>query len=418
MNAEILCVGTEILLGDIVNTNAAFLARELAACGIGCYHQSVVGDNPERLESALALALSRADMVITTGGLGPTYDDLTKETVAAYFGRKMLLHEASLAFMTQLFARLHRPMTENNRKQAMMPEGACVFPNDRGTAPGLAVEGNGKTVIMLPGPPGEMTAMFHQHVRPYLEKRSQTVFYSRTIHFFGIGESALEAELRDYMASHENPTIAPYAKEGEVQLRVTASAATQQEADAITAPVVKEICARFPEYVYGVDVQSLQNALVQLLLQKQKTIATAESCTGGLVSKRITEVAGVSAVFGCGVCTYANEQKMQLLGVSDQTLQQHGAVSPECAREMAKGVRKLSGADIGLSVTGIAGPGGATENKPVGLVYIAVSTASFGEEVEELHLSRQYGDERESIRYAASSCVLHLALRTLQQMSI
>lgn len=410
MNAEILCVGTELLLGDIINTNAAFLAKELAACGIGCYYQSVVGDNPQRLKDSLALALSRADMVITTGGLGPTFDDLTKETVAAYFGLEMELHQASLEGMTEIFRKIGRPMTKNNEKQAYMPKGAKVFPNDRGTAPGLAVEGKGKHAILLPGPPREMSAMFQQQVRPYLLNLSNTTLVSHNIHMFGIGESTVEDILREYMETHENPTIAPYAKEGEVLLRVTAKAGTMEAANALAMPVVKEVCAKFNQYVYGVDVGTLQNALVQLLTEKKLTVATAESCTGGLLSKRITEIGGASVVFGCGVCAYSNGMKTQLLGVPAELLEARGAVSEQVALAMAQGVRKLSGADIGLSTTGIAGPGGGTTRKPVGLVYVAVSSERL-ETVLELKLSRSYGGEREFIQYSAASHALHLALQ-------
>jgi nicotinamide-nucleotide amidase len=302
-------------------------------------------------------------------------------------------------------------MTPNNEKQAMMPEGAIVFPNDRGTAPGLAVEdaAKNKTVILLPGPPREMTAMFDLSVRPYLAARSCRALVSRSIHLFGIGESAVENRLRQYMEEHTNPTVAPYAKEGEVQLRVTAAAATAEEAEALCAPVVEELRAQLSEYVYGVDIGSLQNALVTELKARGLTVATAESCTGGLVSKRITEVSGSSAVFGCGVCTYANEMKTKLLGVPEDILAAHGAVSPETAIAMARGVRKLSGADIGVSTTGVAGPDGGTPEKPVGLVYVAVSSES-AEKTLELRLSRGYGGDREYIRYLSSSNALYTAL--------
>ncbi len=410
MNAEILCVGTELLLGDIVNTNAAFIAKELAMLGIGCYYQTVVGDNPQRLRQSLETALSRSDMVITTGGLGPTYDDLTKETVAEYFGRKMQMHEPSLQAMKEVFAKFNHAMTPNNEKQALMPEGATVFANDRGTAPGLAVEGDGKIVIMMPGPPREMTAMFENQVRPYLQRLSNTILLSHSIHMFGIGESTLEAQLREYMESHQNPTIAPYAKEGEVLLRVTAGAESQEAAEKLLQPVVEEICSRYAQFVYGVDVGTVQNALVQALSQKGKTIGVAESCTGGLIAQRITEIPGASKVFGCGVCTYSNQMKESLLKVSAQTLGEYGAVSKQTAQEMAEGVRALSGADIGLSITGIAGPDGGTPEKPVGLVYVGVSTAQ-GIQVKELRLSRGYGGEREFIRYSASTNALHLALQ-------
>ncbi|WRS26487.1 competence/damage-inducible protein A [Oscillospiraceae bacterium MB08-C2-2] len=411
MNVEILCVGTEILLGDIVNTNAAYLSKELALCGFNCYYQTVVGDNPQRLKEVLALSLSRSDMVIMTGGLGPTYDDLTKETVAEFFGREMELHEPSLKSMTCFFHKVGRPMTDNNKKQAYMPKGAVVFPNEAGTAPGLAVEGqlegSEKIAIMLPGPPREMTSMFQSQVLPYLQKKAKTTLVSHTVHMFGIGESAMEERLRETMVNNTNPTAAPYAKEGEVLVRVTASGANFEEANRLAQPMIEEICGVFPEYVYGVDVQTLQNALVQRLMEKKLTVATAESCTGGWVSKRITEVSGSSQVFGCGICAYENAIKEKVLGVSAQALADHGAVSQETALEMARGVRALAGADIGLSTTGVAGPEGGTEEKPVGLVYIAVSCDKL-ETVVELRLSRGYKQEREIIRNLASSNVLHL----------
>jgi len=409
MNAEILCVGTELLLGDIVNTNAAYLARELAALGIGCYYQSVVGDNAGRLAESLRLALSRADMVITTGGLGPTYDDLTKETVAQHFGLPMELHQPSLDRMKEILERRGRPFTKNNEKQAYFPKGARIFPNDQGTAPGLAIEQDGKIVIMLPGPPNEMTAMFQQQVRPYLESRSDRVLRSHTIHLFNIGESAVEDKLHQSMLDHQNPTIAPYAKLGEVQLRVTAAAANEEEAEAMMKPVIDEICTQFADYVYGVDVKDLQHAVVARLTELGKTIAVAESCTGGMVASRITDIPGASQVFLCGAVTYSNESKTAMLGVSPKTLEEHGAVSRQCALEMARGIRAASGADIGLSTTGIAGPGGGTPQKPVGLVYVAAVDGA-EEKVLELHLSRGYDNQRELIRNWASMYALHLVL--------
>lgn len=410
MNAEILCVGTELLLGDIVNTNAAYLARELAGCGVGCYYQTVVGDNPERLKSAIGLAFSRADIVITTGGLGPTYDDLTKETVANYFGLEMQPHEPSLKAIREFFARIGREMTQNNEKQAFMPEGAIIFPNDRGTAPGLAIEANGKTAIMLPGPPREMTAMFELQVRPFLQSRSGAVFKSHSIHLFGIGESTCEDILREKMQSLTNPTLAPYAKEGEMLLRVTASAESAEKADELMKPVIDEICAMLSDYVYGVDSGTLQNALVCILTEKNLTVAVAESCTGGLISSRITDIAGSSKVFGYGCCVYANEAKTKLLNVSAKTLKRCGAVSAETAVEMARGVRMLSGADIGISTTGIAGPDGGTPEKPVGLVYVGISSEK-GDEAHELRLSRGYGGERGFIRTLAANNALAIALK-------
>ena len=413
MNAEILCVGTELLLGDITNTNAAYISRELAACGVGCYYQSVVGDNAGRLADSLKLALSRADLVVTTGGLGPTYDDLTKETVADCLGLPMALHQPSLDRMTAFFTRIGRPFTQNNEKQAYMPQGATVFDNDRGTAPGLAIEKDGKTVIMLPGPHGEMIPMFEGWVKPYLESRSAQVLRSGTIHVFGMGEAAVEDVLHEYMLAHTNPTVAPYVKTGEVQLRVTASAADAAAAKAQIAPVVQEICAMLPDNVYGVDVGDMQTALVGALKEAGRTIAVAESCTGGMVAARITEIPGASEVFLCGICSYSNESKAALLGVLPETLATFGAVSEQTALEMARGVRQRSGADIGLATTGIAGPSGGTPEKPVGLVYVALSTAD-KEEVQELRLGRGYAGERELIRNSACLHAMHLVLRTLR----
>ncbi|MBE5758588.1 MAG: competence/damage-inducible protein A [Clostridiales bacterium] len=412
MKAEILCVGTELLLGDTINTNAAFAAKELAKLGITVYHQSVVGDNPGRLKESLAEAFSRADIVLMTGGLGPTYDDLTKETVAEFFGRKMYMDEPSLAAIEAFFNKVGRPMTDNNRKQALMPEGAVIFANKNGTAPGLAVGNDEKIAILLPGPPNEMEPMMKNSVVPFLKGKTNTVIVSRTIHIIGLGESYVESILRDYMLAHTNPTIAPYAKTGEVQLRVTASAKNDEEAYALIDPVVAEVAEKFKDYVYGIDVGTLENAAITLLREKGLSAATAESCTGGMVSARLTAIAGASEVFGCGVCTYSNEMKMQLLGVREETLAAHGAVSPETALEMAKGVRKLSGADFGISITGIAGPGGGTAEKPVGLVYIAVDSEKYTK-TEKLLLSRGRENERTMIRTLAANNALRLLIEAV-----
>jgi len=411
-SAEILCVGTEILLGNITNTNATVISQGLASVGVGLYHHTVVGDNPQRLKDALEIAFARNNLVITTGGLGPTYDDLTKETIAAYFGKKLVMHAESEEAIRSLFARWGRPMTENNLKQAMMPEGCTVLPNANGTAPGCIIEGaDGKTAIMLPGPPREMAPMFRDQVLPWLEQRSGRVLRSHNVHFFGIGESALEAQLRDKMEQMENPTLAPYAKDGEVMLRVTAAAPTPEEAEVMMASEIEKLQEHFADLIYGVDVNDLQTAAVQALQQKGLTVATAESCTGGFVSKRITEVPGSSEVFGFGMVTYANEAKMKLLGVQEETLRQYGAVSAQTAAEMAAGARALSGADIALSVTGIAGPGGGSTEKPVGLVYIGVDSP-WHSEVVELNLNRGYAQQRERIRYIAGSHALDLLRRT------
>lgn len=412
-SAEILCIGTEILLGNIVNTNSADISQGLAELGINMYHHTVVGDNPERLKEALETAFSRSNIVITTGGLGPTYDDLTKETIASYFGRQLIQHGPSIQAIKSFFRRIGGEMTENNLKQAMMPEGCMVLENHYGTAPGAILEEDGKIAVMLPGPPREMGPMFREQVIPWLAKRSSQVFRSHCIYFFGIGESALEARLRKEMEQMSNPTLAPYAKEGEVMLRVTACAASDAEAEAMMEPVIQMLQQRFGDLIYGIDVDNLQTAAVRLLQEKGLKTATAESCTGGYVAKRITEVPGSSDVFECGVVSYANAVKNKVLGVREETLAQFGAVSPQTAAEMAEGIRNLSGCDIGISLTGIAGPGGGSEEKPVGLVYVGVSSP-WHSEVKELHLGRGYDKERELIRWLASSHALSLIMRTAQ----
>ncbi|MDL2307170.1 competence/damage-inducible protein A [Desulfovibrio sp. OttesenSCG-928-C06] len=373
MNAEILCVGTEILLGDIVNTNAAYIARELAELGIGCYYQTVVGDNPERLRKCLDLAVSRADIVITTGGLGPTYDDLTKETVAAHFGRKMELHQESLEHVKSFFQRVGKEMSENNIKQAYMPEGAVVFPNDRGTAPGLAIEGNGKIAIMLPGPPREMTAMFEQQAKPYLMRLSDLTLVSSSIHLFGIGESTLGQELREFMETQTNPTVAPYAKEGEVMLRITARAHTHREAEDLIRPVLADLCERYKQFVYGIDVGNLETALVQALRERSLTLAVAEGASGGLLTQRITSVPGSQDVFNCSMVFGNAEAAPRILGCSGElesasvnvtgcasggasggtSVNASGFTSVEAAMALARAAREKSGADIGCAVTAL-----------------------------------------------------------------
>ena len=417
-SAEILCIGTELLMGDIINTNAAYLAKELAGLGINLYHQSVVGDNPERLRQSLQLALKRADIVITTGGLGPTYDDLSKETIAACFGRTLVMDEDSLTRIQAHFLRLGREMTDNNKKQAMMPQGCVIFQNENGTAPGCAIEGSGelegKTAIMLPGPPREMKPMFEQQVKPYLLKDSDTRLVSHTMHFFGIGESMLEDRLRSLMEKSLNPTVAPYAKTGEVQLRVTARVKDGEDPNALLEPVMEQIRQTVGEFLYGVDVGDLQTAVVRLLTEKERKVAVAESCTGGYLAKRITDVSGSSKVFECGICSYSNRIKHQLLGVSERTLEEYGAISEQTATEMASGVRKLSEADIGISVTGNAGPT-ADEGKEVGLVYIGVDSPKLTQ-VFTLHVNRRDQDARETIRYLASSHALSLILKAAERL--
>lgn len=370
---EILSVGTELLLGDIVNTNAQYIARGLSNLGIDVFFQTVVGDNETRFIQAIELAKSRADILITTGGLGPTADDLTKEVIARNFGKQLVLHQPTLDALYAFFQRSGREMTENNKKQAMLPEGCIVLENPNGTAPGCIMEGDdGKIAILMPGPPREMKPLFDGQVRDYLKQFSDGMILSHSLHMIGIGESTMESRVRDLIDSSENPTLAPYAKDGECLLRITAKAADEAAAEALMAPLMKEIQSRLGEYIYGIDGGLIEEHLIKLLQQRGRTVAFAESCTGGLLSKRMTDIPGASAVFGTGVVAYANETKQQLLGVSEATLLVEGAVSSRCAIEMARGIYALSGADYGLGVTGIAGPGGGTPEKPVGLCYLAL----------------------------------------------
>lgn len=371
MNAEIISVGTELLLGQVVNTDTAIVAQELSALGINLLYSAVVGDNVERLRHAVDTAISRSELLIMTGGLGPTTDDLTKETTAACAGKKLVLHQPSLERIQNYFNEKH--VSENQEKQAWLPEGCTVFQNDNGTAPGCAFQAqSGCTVIMLPGPPSELEPMLKNYVVPFLKRGQEHVIVSHNVHIYGRGEAPV-AQLLDDLMNGENPTLAPYAKEGECYMRVTAKAPTVEEADEMCRPLIEEIRRRVGDFVYSVDVESLEELVVGELAAQGKTLATAESCTGGLLSKRITDVAGASAVFHMGVVTYANQAKEDLLGVSHETLERWGAVSSQTAREMAQGIVRRSQADLGIGITGIAGPDGGTAEKPVGLIYIALS---------------------------------------------
>lgn len=372
MNAELIAVGTEILLGEIVNTDAQLISQGLSELGINVFYQTVVGDNPDRLRRVIEEAKERADIIVTTGGLGPTLDDLTKETLAAVFGKKMELHQPSYDRLVDFFNQIGREMTPNNVKQAWLPEGCTVFTNDWGTAPGCAFEADGKHVLMLPGPPRECNPMWKERAMPYLYPLAGGCIVSHNIRVFGLGESNMENILHDKMAEMQNPTIAPYARTSECFARITAKADTTAEAEAMLAPVVAEVAEILGEYVYGIDVDSLEQVVGDGLRAHGLTLAVAESCTGGLLSKRITDLAGASDYYKGGVCSYSNDVKMGVLGVQKETLDTVGAVSAEIAEQMALGVARVLGADVGVGITGIAGPGGGTEEKPVGLVYVSV----------------------------------------------
>ncbi|ENZ03722.1 competence/damage-inducible protein CinA domain [Clostridium thermobutyricum] len=375
MRCELLSVGTEILLGDIVNTNAQFLAKELASMGIDIYYQSVVGDNKERMLQAFKEGLSRSDMIITTGGLGPTKDDMTKELACEYFGYKCELHEESLESIKEYFRRMGREFVESNEKQAYFPKEAIILKNNAGTAPGAIIKKDDKTIIVLPGPPSEMKRMFNESVRPYLEKLTGNTIVSEVVRIHGVGESKVEELVQDLIDNGKNPTVAPYAKEGEVTLRVTAKAKTKEEGEKLIDPVLTEIKNRLGDSIYNIGEEGLNLTVAKLLVDKKLTIGTSESCTGGLLGAGLIDYPGISSSFLEGAITYSNEAKIKTLGVKKETLEKFGAVSEETAREMAEGIRKRCGADIGVSTTGIAGPDGGTDDKPVGLVYIGLSIA-------------------------------------------
>ena len=374
MTVELISVGTEILLGNIVNTNAAYLSEKCALLGLSCFHQSVVGDNEERMEEAIRLAVSRSDIVILGGGLGPTKDDLTKEVTAKVFGRELYEDAHVKECIQDYFKRMRsKEVTSNNWKQALVPEGAIVVDNYNGTAPGLIIEDkeNGKTAILLPGPPNELKPMFENDIYPYLNQLQPEGIYSSMVKIAGIGESKVESEITDLMDAQSNPTIAPYAKTGEVHLRVTAKAESEEKANELMKPVVDELFRRFGDNIFTTKEEvTLEEAIVELLVAKNMTLTTAESCTAGLLAGRIMNVAGASSVYNEGHITYSNEAKERILGVKHETLEEYGAVSPQTAHEMAVGSAKAASADAAVSVTGIAGPGGGTPEKPVGLVYV------------------------------------------------
>lgn len=414
MNAEIISVGTELLLGQVVNTDTAIVARELSALGIDLLYSAVVGDNPQRLREAVETAISRSDLLIMTGGLGPTTDDLTKETVAAAAGKKLTLHEESLQRIQNYFNEAH--VSENQAKQAYLPEGCTVLRNDNGTAPGCAFQAeNGCTVIMLPGPPSELEPMLKKQAVPYLKKGQEAVIVSHNVRIFGKGEAPV-ALLMDDKMNGENPTLAPYAKEGECFLRVTAKAKDEKTADQMCQPLIEEIKKRLGDFVYGVDVESLEELVVQELSRQGKTLATAESCTGGLLAKRITDIPGSSQVFHMGCVTYANQAKEALLYVPHEILEAYGAVSEETARAMAEGIVRRSGSDLGLGVTGIAGPDGGTDEKPVGLIYIALSDGKNTWVTKRSPIGRT--KSRQWHRHCAASQALDMARRYLAGLPV
>lgn len=410
MVVELVSVGTELLLGNIVNTNTQYLAEQCALLGLSMYHQVVVGDNPGRLKDVIRTALGRSDVVILTGGLGPTEDDLTKEVCAEVMGMP-LKEDAHTRKRIENYLKngVFKEIPDNNWKQAMVPEGAMVLDNDNGTAPGLILEKDGKTAVLLPGPPSELYPLFKEQVFPYLKGRQPGVLRSQMVKICGVGESQVEAELLDLIDRQTNPTIATYAKTGEVHLRVTARAESEEEAKKLVKPVVREIRSRFGDSVYSVrEEETLEMAVVRLLKKYELTVTTAESCTGGLLAGRLVNVPGASEVFREGFVTYANKAKRKYLDVSKSTLKKYGAVSEQTAREMAIGGVFAADCDACVAVTGIAGPDGGTEEKPVGLVYIATYMK------EKVTVKKyQFRGNREKVREMAVVRALDLLRRSI-----
>ena len=411
-SAEIVTIGTEMLLGDLVDTNTAWISQRLAELGVGIYRHTTVGDNTERIVGALREASSRSALVVTTGGLGPTSDDLTNACLSTLTGRKMIEYPEAREHVDTMFARFGRQPTDNNYKQALFPTGTELIPNPVGTAMGALVEWEGTLFATLPGVPVEMKTMFGETLEPLIRARSEGSIVSKTLHFAGIGESALAEKVQDFLDAAD-PTVAPLAGQGRVRLRITTRAATESEAQEKIAPVEKEVIARLGDYFFGEDGETLEGAVARLLKERGATLALAESCTGGLLAKRLTDMPGSSAYFTEGLVTYSNESKERLLGVPHGLIAEHGAVSEAVAREMAEGARRVSGADYGLSVTGVAGPDGGTEEKPVGLVFIGISDAedTFAEKVDLTAWARS----RDSIRERSTNRAFDLLRLRLEE---
>ena len=372
MKTAILTVGTEILFGQIVNTNAAYLSRELNNLGFDVMYHYSVGDNPKRLLELIHLAFRDCDMIITTGGLGPTQDDLTKETIAKAMGERIVVSDMAMEALKSHYRKSERPMTENNLKQAYMPESAEVLPNDQGTAPGFWLEKDGKIIVSMPGPPREMTNMFSKEVMPRLRSLQDSVIHYIILRTFGLGESKMETVLLPLIDEQTDPTIATYAKEGESSLRIASKRATLQEAKKAVDDMSQRVMDIIGEYVYSQDNEDLKDVVGRLLISKNITVSCAESCTGGLFAGTLTDIPGISCVFDRGIVTYSNKAKMEELGVKEDTLETFGAVSSQTAAEMAQGLAEKTGSDLCISVTGIAGPDGGSLQKPVGTAYVGI----------------------------------------------
>ena len=410
MKVEIIAVGTEVLMGDIVNTNAQYIARMLSMLGLGTYYHSAVGDNAERLREMFRVGFQRADIIIATGGLGPTKDDLTKEVAAEFFNKELILDQKTLDNIESYFSKLGRPLPDSNKKQAYFPEGSQIIPNAYGTAPGCIIEENNKVLIMLPGPPSEMKPMFQDSITPYLAKYSNGILVSTIIRMFGIGESSMEKIIEDLIQNQSNPTIAPYAQKGGLILRLTAWGKTEMDALDYMKPVKAQLYERLGQYIYGEGEKGLATLVCEALIEGDLHISVAESCTGGMLASSFIDFPGISKVFNEGHITYSNEAKTKYLGVKEATLSQYGAVSPQTAKEMAEGVHKISGSDIGISTTGIAGPDGGTDDKPVGLVYIGIS---FRDQVYSYKLNIT-GDRRK-VRHMTTMWAFYYLLSLLKE---
>lgn len=415
MNAEILCVGTELLHGDIVNTNAQFISKKLAEIGIDVHYQSVVGDNPSRMKDAFKLGFERADIVICTGGLGPTKDDITKEILADYFKLEMVYDEKSFIHVKKMYARFRKDFPENNMRQTYFPKGSIILDNENGSANACILRektdnGDYKICVLLPGPPKEMEPLMEEQVIPYLKQFSHDVVYGEKIVVMKIGESAAEEMIMDMIDNQTNPTIAPYASAGKVIFRVTAKAESKEKCIELIKPVKEELIHRFgKENAFSIDSGKVEDRVAELLLEKNLTIATAESCTGGMVASRLISYSGISKAFKEGFIAYSNEAKINTLHVKKETLDIYGAVSEETAREMAEGAAKNAGSDIGISTTGIAGPDGGTEEKPVGLVYVCVyCRGNFNV------LKIRATGARDTVRERAATSVLDLVRSTIE----
>ena len=411
MKSAILSVGTELLFGQITNTNSVYLSQQLNALGVDVMYHYTVGDNPERLGEMIEMAFKDCDVVITTGGLGPTQDDLTKEIACKILHDELAFDEKAFEAIKAVFTKLNREMTENNVKQAYLPTRAEVFYNDVGTAPGFALEDHGKIIICLPGPPREMKAMFETKAMPYLETKSDGKIFYRMIRTFGIGESLLETKLLDLIENQTDPTLATYAKESECGLRVASKRETREEAEEAVNDMIETVKERIGNYIFSCDDENIYEVVSKKLIEKNISISCVESCTGGLFAETLTKTSGISKVFGLGLVTYSNQAKMDELGVKPETLDKHGAVSMETAIEMARGVKKKTGSRLAISVTGIAGPEGGTAEKPVGLSYIC----AIFDDREEVKEFRSRHTNRNANRNYSMLCMMYMIYKLINE---